>query len=293
MSWLFSKAFVDQCENLRSSQALEAEFSAESCSDGEPSVQLNVMPTARPFWRNDKTKDTSNLSRYGLTSKLLTDARGEELLTSFLEAFPVRTSAQPGKAQDLRANEAGCGKKWHGSLAKCDQRTRSWKTRHRSLDGDLIEFSETFPKWGTTVGGELYRLPMPSGLCAIRALITSAIESGLLLRAPTLTVHGNYNRKGASKNSGDGLHTFLTKRIRTLVKSDSNKWNNKTVAERKAKGQSVRLGNVVLDDKDQPAGGALNPTWCEWFMGFPIGWTELADLETHRFQQWLHSHGVC
>jgi hypothetical protein len=22
------------------------------------------------------------------------------------------------------------------------------------------------------------------------------------------------------------------------------------------------------------AGGLLNPTWCEWFMGFPAGWTE-------------------
>jgi hypothetical protein len=26
--------------------------------------------------------------------------------------------------------------------------------------------------------------------------------------------------------------------------------------------------------------GPLNPTWCEWFMGFPIGWTELKDSET-------------
>ena len=27
-------------------------------------------------------------------------------------------------------------------------------------------------------------------------------------------------------------------------------------------------------------GGPLNPEWCEWFMGFPIGWTELAHWAT-------------
>ena len=27
-------------------------------------------------------------------------------------------------------------------------------------------------------------------------------------------------------------------------------------------------------------GGQLNPEWCEWYMGFPIGWTESKDLET-------------
>jgi len=24
---------------------------------------------------------------------------------------------------------------------------------------------------------------------------------------------------------------------------------------------------------DPAHGGRLNPTWCEWYMGFPIGWT--------------------
>lgn len=27
-------------------------------------------------------------------------------------------------------------------------------------------------------------------------------------------------------------------------------------------------------------GGPPNPTWAEWFMGFPIGWTDLPDSET-------------
>ena len=27
-------------------------------------------------------------------------------------------------------------------------------------------------------------------------------------------------------------------------------------------------------------GGQLNPTWVEWLMGFPLGWTDLEDSET-------------
>ncbi|RMG12109.1 MAG: hypothetical protein D6729_17035 [Deltaproteobacteria bacterium] len=49
---------------------------------------------------------------------------------------------------------------------------------------------------------------------------------------PTPTVNGNYNRKGASATSGDGLATA--------------------------------------------AGGALNPTWVCWLMGWPLGWTRIS-----------------
>ena len=39
------------------------------------------------------------------------------------------------------------------------------------------------------------------------------------------------------------------------------------------------------------AGGKLNPTWVEWLMGWPLGWTDLKPLETDKYQQWRHSHG--
>jgi DNA (cytosine-5)-methyltransferase 1 len=39
------------------------------------------------------------------------------------------------------------------------------------------------------------------------------------------------------------------------------------------------------------AGGHLNPTWVEWLMGWPLGWTDLKPLETDRFQAWRRSHG--
>jgi len=33
------------------------------------------------------------------------------------------------------------------------------------------------------------------------------------------------------------------------------------------------------------AGGALNPTWVEWLMGFPLGWTDCGASETRSFRK--------
>lgn len=38
-------------------------------------------------------------------------------------------------------------------------------------------------------------------------------------------------------------------------------------------------------------GGALNPPWVEWLMGWPIGWTDLQPLAMDKYRLWLRSHG--
>jgi hypothetical protein len=41
-------------------------------------------------------------------------------------------------------------------------------------------------------------------------------------------------------------------------------------------------------------GGSLNPTWVEWLMGWPLGWTDCAVSAMDRFRQWCGSHmGSC
>jgi hypothetical protein len=39
-------------------------------------------------------------------------------------------------------------------------------------------------------------------------------------------------------------------------------------------------------------GGKLNPTWVEWLMGWPLGWTDLRPLATAKFLSWQQQHGV-
>lgn len=88
---------------------------------------------------------------------------------------------------------------------------------------------------------------------------------------PTLTVHGNYNRKGASPNAGDGLATAVTKLMPTLTASDATGGfcDPNMVPENRQGAQSLK----------EVTRGPLNPTWLEWFMGFPAEWTALPRSE--------------
>ena len=49
------------------------------------------------------------------------------------------------------------------------------------------------------------------------------------------------------------------------------------------------LGRAV--NEAGSSGGSLNPTWVEWLMGWPLGWTDYAPLATDRFRLWSASHG--
>jgi hypothetical protein len=101
---------------------------------------------------------------------------------------------------------------------------------------------------------------------------------------PTPTVKGNHNRKGLTAKSGDGLATAV------------KKWPTPTARD----WRSGKASQATLDRNSRPLneavqqsdGGALNPTWVEWLMGWPLGWTDCAPLETDRFQQWRQSHSV-
>jgi hypothetical protein len=107
MSWLFSQALVE-------------EYLEASSLDGEQSAPLNGKPTQQAYCAPDKMTDFSRLSRFGMTFKPLMADRGKELLTLFREDFLARTLALQEMETDLTENEAECGEKWHGSLARYD-----------------------------------------------------------------------------------------------------------------------------------------------------------------------------
>lgn len=297
MSWLFSQALMDQCANSHSSPEPVAASSAATCSDGEPSAQLNVMPTPHKFWRNDKTIEPSGLSRFGLTCRLLTDEHGAALLTSFRAGFPARTSASPEKAQASTEPGPECGPTWRGWLAKYDPVSSSWRTAQQSLIEDSGESLETFPRSGMTRGGLLWEQatwalhtsasvsgswPTPTaslGTKGGRITPRKSREGGTLIEAvsarsawPTPTVSGNYNRKGASAKSGDGLATAVLK----CATPTARDWRSGKASEATMMRNSRPLSEQI--------GGSLNPTWVEWLMGWPLGWTALEPLGTVKYR---------
>ena len=48
----------------------------------------------------------------------------------------------------------------------------------------------------------------------------------------------------------------------------------------KASERFPNLETVVAQRDPTVAGGQLNPTWVEWLMGFPLGWTDCVVSET-------------
>lgn len=93
---------------------------------------------------------------------------------------------------------------------------------------------------------------------------------------PTLTVHGNYNRTGASPHSGDGLATAI-RMLPTLLTPRKNGGCRGLDGGARARAMLTAL------ERKELCGGGLNPTWCEWFMGFPLGWTVFDASETLKY----------
>lgn len=52
-----------------------------------------------------------------------------------------------------------------------------------------------------------------------------------------------------------------------------------------------RMATQEITESQETERAQLNPSWVEWLMGWPIGWTDLQPLAMDRFQQWLYSHG--
>jgi hypothetical protein len=235
------------------SRALVEAFSAATCSAGEPCAQLNVMPTPRPFWLRDRTMEAWRPSQFGLTCAALTADRGAALLTWYLEGFPARTSASLAPATGSTVNAPASGWKWPASFAKYDPAASSWRTRQCSLVEDSTAFSQTWPAWGSLRDGECLEHTTPP-------LATS--------------------------EKGCGLWPTPTKRdSRTLAGSQPPKRSPTS-------GLPLAWTIALTLTPEQRSGGRLNPTWVEWLMGWPMGWTDLQPLATARFREWQQQHGT-
>jgi hypothetical protein len=246
MSWLYSRVLVE-------------EYLGDISLDGEQSVPLSGNPTQQAFCAPDKMTVFSRLSRFGMTYKPLTESRGEELLTLFRAGFPVKTSQQPEKAQELMENDQECGATWQGSLAKFDPDTSLWRTAQCSLLEDLNESLAILPRSGMTRNGLLWELPM---------LEQTISETGFGLW-PTPVSSDISMRTTKYKQGGTPL-SYAVQYWPTPTAHMAKETNAPSEANRNEPSMASRVG------------GKLNPTWVEWLMGWPLGWTDLKPLETDK-----------
>lgn len=221
---------------------------------------------------------------------------------------PAKTSASLESELGLRESDQDSGESLPGSFAWFDPDTSSWRTYQGCLfpamDGlpPLDEFSETWPRAGTMRNGRVYRrgLLVPHkpdgeyslsptlkasdhkrGACASeyrrKSPCLAAVVKALTptLRAAEVDA-GDYQRDGMSKEGKKRptLKGVLKALTPTLNAASADKGPRKTATKAENGGHQVNLIDVTAHLSGR-GGGVLNPTWCEWYMGFPEGWSEI------------------
>ena len=230
MSWHFSREpegeFSPGCyagrlvSALLSSPNILAKFSS---NDNGTESFLNSQSGTMSQPSESTTKNVGSISNsYSQSGTVL----------SYLADSLVKTYQQQEQALGLMGNGRDCGASTQGSLAKYDQQESKWKTRQRSLFEDLIEFSETWPRWGILQGGEFWGLSMSA-----HHTREKGSGSSPLFPTPTSSSGDYYGGKnGNLKLSG------YVKKI-TWPTPNSRDWKDNGISQGKRK--SPNLGTMV------------------------------------------------
>ena len=220
------------------------------------------------------------------------------------EDSPAKTSAQPASVGGFKLTDQDCSFNSRVLLAKYNPDMQSWRTSQTSLvateEDGLEPYSEPWPRSGTMRSGTAYQLPP-------LVLITKGTESGLL---PTPTAQDNNQVRGTSKATGKrgttlggyarkfptptaskygtqkGKSKGASVRPSLETMARQNLWPTPCAGDSRGAGpnqNTVTLGRQVK----RQHGGQLNPTWVEWLMGYPAGWTELSPSAIQSYRK-LH-----
>jgi hypothetical protein len=231
----------------------QEEASWEASSlDGAPSALSSLMPTAAGCCSPDSGTDSCRDSRSGTTSPRSTASRGEGGSMWSAGDFPAPIIAQESTST-----------------------TEATTTRANlcSYGGTWLALSVKFD-------------PASSSWKTVRDLFAEDLpESSLTLPQWGSMVDGElFQRKtqerpiSASDSGAYSGRKYPTPRTRDWKGECRKRWGNRH-----------SLPGALAD----VLGGAPPPpTFSEWLMGWPVGWTDCAPLETVSAAQWCDSHGI-
>ena len=167
---------------------------------------------------------------------------------SYAEGSPVRTSATSDAGKGSMDQEAGCSLKSFAWLDNSDPDSFCWRTYQPSLLEAWEPYSENWTRSGMMQSGIAF--PLPTWARHIKEIVS--------LYWPTPAARDYKDTPGMARES---------------VNPDGS--------VRKRADQLAR--RVYVEENTPPRGGTLNPTWVEWLMGFPEGWTDLSASEMPLF----------
>lgn len=142
-----------------------------------------------------------------------------------------------------------------------------WVTNQRDLFSDLgwVEWSETWPKAGIVSNGiACRRAPLMPRI--------SEIGSSFLPTPTDASKGGGSSRSGNRINEIPALQGMSRKGM--WPTPSARDWKSGKASEKTLSKNARPLNECV---ENTPSGGQLNPTWVEALMGFPCGWTDIAE----------------
>lgn len=230
----------------------------------------------------------ADLKRNGRSSRMTTQAKSSphtgpmssdtgtsetlfDLNPSTLSAGDSHAKTFPWPVREPASQESDqlFGGKCVGSFAKLSP-DGSWLKMYQgysqaTLDGSSEISSETWPQRATMRNGECYRRREWERR-------TSDDESlSLAARFPTPKASES---KGGWSSRGGGLS------LGAMAKH--NLWPTPNTGSR---GAGKKRAGHAFNLQDAVGSGSLNPTWVEWLMGFPQGWTDLNASATPSFRK--------
>jgi hypothetical protein len=286
MSWLFSRALVE-------------EYLEHTYWDGKQFAPSNATLTPQAYLHHDKTTGTWKRFPSGMMCEPLMGMLGEGLLMSFLADFRAKTSAQREEVKGSKESVADYGESSRELSAKSDRAESLLKIPRFCALEDLSPSSKTLPQWGS----------MQNGVCSelwTLAPHMSEKECGSLLPTPTAKSYGRNNRwptpqaysRGMSDSSPGITPLDIAVRPemqrhaeRAKERSRQIRWSTPQAHDYKSEWSSRKTLSKQVDSKKEANGLKLNPTWVEWLMGWPLGWTDLNVLGTDKFRLWQNLHG--
>lgn len=267
-----------------------------------PSRIVKQAPTLNLFLYHELRKGLSSPRPYGMTFERLLDLCLAPPLILLSLAFPARISALQAMVQAWQASDLDWCLKYSGSSQKYAPGSFSLKTCRRLGHVAANEWGKNWPRSGMIVGGICYplltwgrRTKEKDGFCWVTPTARGREENyetylarmqgktdpkskgktrptslGMQVNCPEFFPTPSASSYGTNQGGGAGRVGKVRPSLETMAKR--NLWPTPTTGDWKS-GSHGNQGNArPLSEK---VGGSLNPTWVEWLMGFPIGWSEL------------------
>ena len=261
------------CTPCTCSPAQAVACSQTSSSATTPSAPSNGNPTVARSCASEPQTDgfpTCTCTRATFGCSIHPNTRDEWIAS--MQASLVRTLASlERELVSAKAPEAGFTAKSCALLAQYDRATCSWKTSQPSFLC-LEPSSVTWPRWGMTVDGCAYEHPQSArriigtgGGVWQTPVADDAVDRSL----------GKINSRGEPKLSAQvKMWPTPTAHCAKDCSSPSELTRN-----------TPNLAALV--------GGVLNPTWVEWLMGWPLGFTASRHWATAKSRSKPQPLGDC